>query len=398
MHVCLVTREFPPVTTYTGGIGRAFAGLARGLANAGHRVTVLVPGLEHATSADGAALVVGLGSSRLRAGTAAAGIADALTVRRELQLRADIDVVFSPEWHGDDALARRGAQTPVHVTNLTTGLRQIRALTEDSRWIGEMRPHRVVQRMLERRQTELADGIVAGSQPILDWTSSLWKIDGKSVAVIANGVDADWAQRLAAGPLPDRFPRVGPTVVFAGRLESLKGVTYLAEAMLEVWRSHPAASLVLIGRDGAWKGMPMSEHVRRVVGDRADRLVYLGEQPPERLFPALAAADVAAFPSLWESQGLVALEALVVGTPVVATKGTGLQGFVRDGENGLLVEPARAADLSAALVRLLSDRQLCQRLAAAAPKVAETFSLEATAQRHADFFAELLGRHGRLRS
>ena len=72
-----------------------------------------------------------------------------------------------------------------------------------------------------------------------------------------------------------------------------------------------------------------------------DRFHLLGHQPPERLFPAIAAADVVALPSLWEAFGLVALEGMALGKPCVLTSGSGFEDFFRDGVHGLMLPPAR---------------------------------------------------------
>lgn len=394
MHICLLTRELPPFTPYTGGIGRAYAALARGLADRGVRVTVVVPGLAGGPVASEGVDVHGVEADDGRP-SAVGNVATAWRVRLALGALG-ADVVFAPEWRGDDApfplLPRpRG----VRVTNLTSSLRQIREITTDTRRLGDLRPHRLVQGLLERRQTEAADGIVAVSRAILAWTDRLWDIGRKPTAVIPNGIDSPRIRRLAAGRAPGAFPHDRPTVVFAGRLEARKGVQVLAHAMRTVWQSVPDAHLVLAGRDGSWRGGPMSSHLRSVAGERADQLVLLGELGPEELFPVLRGAGVVALPSLWEAQGVIGLEALAAGAPVVATRGTGFEDFVRPGENGFLVEPGDAGELAAALLRILTGRELRERLAAAAPRALDAYDLHVVACRHLAFFEELLTTRGR---
>jgi glycosyltransferase involved in cell wall biosynthesis len=98
---------------------------------------------------------------------------------------------------------------------------------------------------------------------------------------------------------------------------------------------------------------------------------------PRSQMPAFwASLDVAVMPSLSESFGLVALEALACGVPVVSTTAGGLKEIVVDGECGLLVPPADAKALAHALLRLLTDQDLRLRLARGARRRAATFSLE----------------------
>jgi glycosyltransferase involved in cell wall biosynthesis len=114
---------------------------------------------------------------------------------------------------------------------------------------------------------------------------------------------------------------------------------------------------------------------------------------------ALAAADVVAAPSKrapdgWvEAQGLTVVEAMAVGTPVVATRSGGVGDAVVDGETGLLVDEGSPAALAAAVSRLATDRALAERCAGAGRRVAvERYSREATAEAFSDLFEGLLER------
>jgi glycosyltransferase involved in cell wall biosynthesis len=98
--------------------------------------------------------------------------------------------------------------------------------------------------------------------------------------------------------------------------------------------------------------------------------------------------DVAVVPSLTEAFGLVALEALACGVPVVATTAGGLKEIVIDGECGLLVPPGDTAALARALRLLLTDEQLRRRLSAAARLRAENFSLQRRSRELLTLFQE----------
>jgi glycosyltransferase involved in cell wall biosynthesis len=181
-------------------------------------------------------------------------------------------------------------------------------------------------------------------------------------------------------------------VVFSGRLEIRKGVHVLVQAMHRVWDAHPQAQLVLIGRDSFWKKGLMSAELRRLAGPRSDRLHMLGDQPQTRLFPALAAADVVALPSLWEAFGIAALEAMALGRPTVVTAAGGYPEFVRPDRDGLLVAPADPSALAEALTALLGDASLRERLGASAAARAEEFAAPVIADRYVACFEDIAGR------
>ncbi|HUJ92437.1 MAG TPA: glycosyltransferase, partial [Gaiellaceae bacterium] len=102
------------------------------------------------------------------------------------------------------------------------------------------------------------------------------------------------------------------------------------------------------------------------------RVRFLGALPRDRVLELFRAADASILPSSWENFPHTVVEALAVGTPVIATAIGGVAEIVHDGENGLLVPAGDAAALAGAVRRYLGDAELRERLrAAAAPSVAE---------------------------
>ena len=155
----------------------------------------------------------------------------------------------------------------------------------------------------------------------------------------------------------------GPSLAFAGRLTAQKDLDVAFDALADV----PAATLVVLG-DG-----PERASLERRVRDAGlnGRVRFLGSGTREDVLRLFRAADAAVLPSRWENMPHALLEALAVGTPVVAAAVGGVPEVVHDGENGLLVPPGDAAALGAAIARLLDDHGLRERLAAAAaPSVA----------------------------
>ena len=147
-------------------------------------------------------------------------------------------------------------------------------------------------------------------------------------------------------PLPDR-----PQALFVGVLERYKGIDVLAEA----WRlAAPDADLRIVG-----SGSRTS--VVEGLGVRWDRSLS-----PEEVARALDESTVLVLPSRSEGMGRVVVEAQCRGRAVIGSRVGGIPDLVRDGENGLLVEPEDPEALAEALLRVLSDRELAARLGASA--------------------------------
>jgi glycosyltransferase involved in cell wall biosynthesis len=133
----------------------------------------------------------------------------------------------------------------------------------------------------------------------------------------------------------------------------------------------------------------MRDHLLDLAGTRARQLRFMGNLPPERLYPTLRQADVVVLPSLWENFALSALESLTLARPLVATRSGGFAEMIADDENGVLVPPADAAALSRALVGLLGDDQRRARLGAAGAVRAERFGKERVTAEHVAYFEQI---------
>ena len=164
------------------------------------------------------------------------------------------------------------------------------------------------------------------------------------------------------GPAPfrDRFGVPGPYVLFVGRLASNKGLLELLQAFATLARDDVEAHLVLIGEDG---GMRAALAARaRSLGLEA-RVHLLGHVSDEALLAAAyRGATFTVLPSQYEAFGLVLLESLAQGTPVVASRVGGIPEFIEDERAGLLVPPGEVPPLAGAMRRLWTDPALARRL------------------------------------
>jgi glycosyltransferase involved in cell wall biosynthesis len=184
------------------------------------------------------------------------------------------------------------------------------------------------------------------------------RLDVEPAAVFTTFFDAS-AFDAPPVPLPDE-----PCAVFVGVLERYKNVAGLAAAWREVARRVPEARLHVVGRGRD------TATVERLVADLPEQVRWTPALPPDEVAAALDDACVLVLPSLSEGLPRVAMEAFYRGRPVVASRAGGIPDIVVDGENGLLVPRGSAGALADALVRVLTDRPLLERLAAGAAESA----------------------------
>jgi glycosyltransferase involved in cell wall biosynthesis len=149
-------------------------------------------------------------------------------------------------------------------------------------------------------------------------------------------------------------------VVAVGRYQEEKNHQLLLRAAALLAPRRPRLRVLIVGEHG-----PAERSVRDLVTELGLESVVTLIGPRTDVADVIAAADLLAHPSSREALGLVLVEAMAVGTPVVATAVGGVPAFISDGENGLLVPPGDADALAVAIERLLDDEALRRRLAAA---------------------------------
>jgi glycosyltransferase involved in cell wall biosynthesis len=185
-----------------------------------------------------------------------------------------------------------------------------------------------------------------------------------------------------------------PVVLFVGNLEPRKQVHLLLEALQQVRRSVPDARLAIVGSGKSAGAEDQTLHLQRLaVGlDLQSAVQFTGPVDGETLLDWYAAADAFALPSSSEAQGIVALEAMACGVPVVASAVGGLLGTISDGHDGFLVPPGDVTALADRLVTLLRNRPARQTLGQAARrKVEQEFSWSTRVAATIEVYREVLG-------
>jgi phosphatidylinositol alpha-mannosyltransferase len=203
--------------------------------------------------------------------------------------------------------------------------------------------------------------------------------------VIPNGVDAERFRRSV--PLA-RWQDGQRNILFVGRFEPRKGLLDLLKAYRVLRRAGSQCRLLIVG------GGPQEREARRYVATR--RLVgveFLGRVSDDEKTQLFRTADVFVSPATGgESFGIVLLEAMAAGAPIVASDIHGYKGVVRRGREGLLVPPHQPKDLAAAIARVLADRELAAGMGVAGLVRAEEFSWPRVTAKVDDYYGFVIRR------
>jgi phosphatidyl-myo-inositol alpha-mannosyltransferase len=186
-----------------------------------------------------------------------------------------------------------------------------------------------------------------------------WQMEalGSDAVEIPNGVDV---ASYASAPLLAGYPRPGKTVLFLGRYdEPRKGMAVLIDALPRLVEHFPGVQVLVVGRGD-------QDELRSKAGGLGGHLRFLGQVDDAAKASALRSADVYCAPHTGgESFGIVLVEAMAAGTPVVASDLHAFRRVLRDGDAGRLVPVEDGAALAAGLVAVLENDQLAKRYVAA---------------------------------
>ena len=238
----------------------------------------------------------------------------------------------------------------------------------------------------------LADRVIAVSE----WARhdiAKYGVDKGKIVTIPNGVDVEEFKPRGGGRVCDKY-RVGDEgfLLFVGRLVPQKGISYLLEAMPLVLEEHPGARLILVGRGSLSSSLKRKASLMGLGGN----VVFSGYIEEDELKEAYGACDLFVLPSTVEPFGIVIVEAMASGKPVVCTDSGGVKEIVADGVNGFIV-PARDPEaLARRICQLLSDKGLRDRMGRAGRSIAgEKFDWKAIALKTKRLYEEVLASHGR---
>ncbi len=230
-----------------------------------------------------------------------------------------------------------------------------------------------------------AGRVITCSEYMREEVTRIFELPPDKVEVILNGVDLTRFAPEAEAPAvrAELAPEGAPLIVFAGRLEYEKGVQTVLEALPMIDADVPGVRFVVAGA-----GSHRAELERRALElGVADQIRFEGFVDEARLRELYGTADLVIVPSLYEPFGLVALETMACGSPVIAADTGGLREIVAHDITGLRFTPGDARSLAEVATRLLTDERLARRLALEAHSLlAERHSWPAVATRTAETY------------
>ena len=235
--------------------------------------------------------------------------------------------------------------------------------------------------MLKRRARKL-DGRIAVSKAAMEFAN---KYVPGCYTIIPNGVDLE---RFSPEVPPiDQFVDDKLNILFVSRLEKRKGLNYLLEAYKQVKGEIPNSRLIIVG-PGTRLRHKYEKWVRR---NGVKDVVFVGYVSYDELPRYYKIADIFCVPATGrESFGIILLEAMAVGKPIVATNIEGYAGLVADGVEGLLVPPKNKEQLAQALISLATDDSLRQEIGARGRIKASEYGWEHIAQRVSNYYLRVI--------
>jgi glycogen synthase len=312
----------------------------------------------------------------------------------------DADVVHCHTWysHLGGILMRQGYGIPLVIT--------VHSLEPLRPWKREqLRGGYDLSCWVEQTALGMADAVVAVSHGTREDILRVTPVRPERVHVIYNGIDTQLYRPVEATDALERFgvDRRRPIILFVGRITRQKGIIYLARAIPDI---DPSAQVVLCA--GAPDTPEIAAEMEQAVAEaqrKRGNVIWIQEMlPRDAIIQFYSHATVFCCPSIYEPFGIINLEAMACGTPVIASQVGGIPEVVVDGVTGLLVpleqqaespfeplDPQRfSADLAAAINRLLQDPDVRQRMAQAGrERVEREFSWPAIARQTGDLYASL---------
>ena len=247
--------------------------------------------------------------------------------------------------------------------------------------------HRLAK--LEAETAKNATLIVTISKYSLEKIENHYGVDAAKVRIVPNGVDPEKFKPLEDQEAIKRQFGLGnePCVLFVGSLIPRKGLPFLVEAAEKIVKKYSGTKFVIVG-EGPLKNQLLSN---LETANLSGNFKFLGNVKEDMLTALYNCADVFALPSIQEGQGIVLLEAQASARPVVAFDVGGVNEAVRNGETGLLVKRGSSEELADALLKLLSDKALREKMGANGRRfVTENFTWDICAQKMLNVYREAL--------
>jgi len=349
--ICIVTQQYKSVLS---GIGLHARNLLSGLLQHGYQVTLLTQKSQVAPAPTGNVQVMTVPDSHL--GSQARWIPLAwhfANAIRQLEAEKQFDIIHFTDAREALFLAKSSRVVVGNVNDYYSAqvspLGYYRHYYIDwwKRW-----PYYVIVHQCEHLVLTRMRAVIANSDYTRKAIQQAYRLDSQHLFKCYKCID------LSHYDSSPRKYSMGGLVLFVGGNMQRKGLETLIQAAVKIVKSRPDTKFCVVGAD---PNLPRMQALCARL-NLMDHFEFVGWMPNEELQQMYRRASVFVMPSLVEAFGVVFLEAMACGTPVIGTQVGGIPELIKHGENGLLVNPDRPDELAASLLRVLEDKNLSERL------------------------------------
>jgi len=386
MNICMLTWEYPP--RIVGGIARHCFGLARALTRIGHSVYVVTldfPGAPQYEESDGVKIyriLIELGHPNFIVWTL---LFNHFMEKRVAMLSRNVkfDVIHAHDW----------LVAPVSISSkhyLKAPLISTIHSTEVGRSHGLHNPDSYLIDGIEWWLTYESKRVIVTSSSMKNEVEGHFRLPSWKIDVIPNAIDASKYEITIDRALVKRRFGIDPSeriILFVGRLVPQKGVEYLIMAAPKILSEHPEARVVIVGdgwsKDQLWN-LAVSTGCQH-------KITFLGFLSDQDLIELTLSSDVLVVPSIYEPFGIVALEGMAAGVPVVASNTGGLAEIIEHDKTGFLAYKESPDSIAWGVNKILSDPGYASWLVQNAKrKIREVYSWNAVAKRTVETYEKAL--------
>ena len=379
LNICILSREYPPDTAW-GGIGTYSYNLAQGLSASGQNVHVICQSLDVDREYEDNGVHVyrvahkttfpfkGRFREFLLRWEYSQSIYNKL---KEVIAEHQIDIVESPNLSGEGFIYSLHKKTPL-VTRLHTHFSEVINFLGWNKDID-----RRLSCWIENAVIARSDLVTCSTRAHAEFISYEAGIPFEKIRIVPLGI-----------PLPhlngDSHTNSVPTILFVGRLEKRKGVHILVQAIPYVLKKIPNARFIIAGRDSfiddasvSFSGSSKHSFKERLIAMLPEHcrknVEFLGYVSPDDLDKYYRECDLFVAPSLYESFGLIYVEAMSYAKPVIGCGVGGVPEVIKDGITGILIPPEDIKGLAYAIISILEDKGRAQVMGRAARKYVEDY-------------------------
>lgn len=378
MKIILLSNEYPPETSF-GGIGTYVGYLARGLVRSGHTVAVVSLSLDLDKETDDEGVrVIRLSRPKTPLLSAFGWEWRAAQKLKEL-VREGYEIIEAPAWTGQAYFYRPSFGVPLVLRLMTPYLKATLYGSRPSLL------RRVKTSWMERATLGKGALYLALSKSIGEEYVKLYGIDREKIRLAPVGIPEPKKLNVKTDP---------NLILFLGRLEPRKGTDLLIQAMPKVWSEVPQAKLILVGKDQplAPNGGTYDSWIQESLpADMHSKIKLTGFVTDETREKYLASCTLLAAPSRYESFGLIYLEAMAYGKPIVGTHNGGAEDIIEDGQNGYLSELSPAG-IAEGIIKILKNKDLAKDMGQRSLEIfEEKYTVAKMVASTVKFYQEALG-------